>query len=51
MLGPSSLSQRSSDTLVTGKVKATLVDAKDVQSNVLKVITERGTVTVATGAA
>ena len=51
VLGPSSLSQRSSDTLVTGKVKATLVDAKDVQSNVLKVITERGTVTVATGAA
>ncbi len=44
VLGPSSLSQRSSDTLVTGKVKATLVDAKDVQSNVLKVITERGTV-------
>nr|WP_315206168.1 BON domain-containing protein [uncultured Albidiferax sp.] len=44
VLGPSSLSQRSSDTLVTGKVKATLVDAKDVQSNVFKVITERGTV-------
>ena len=44
VLGPSSLSQRSSDTLVTGKVKATLVDAKDVQSNTFKVITERGTV-------
>nr|WP_315245669.1 BON domain-containing protein [uncultured Albidiferax sp.] len=44
VLGPSSLSQRSSDTLVTGKVKATLVDAKDVQSNVFKVVTERGTV-------
>jgi osmotically-inducible protein OsmY len=44
VLGPSSLSQRSSDVLVTGKVKATLVDAKDVQSNVFKVITERGTV-------
>lgn len=44
VLGPSSLTQRSSDTLVTGKVKATLVDAKDVQSNVFKVITERGTV-------
>jgi osmotically-inducible protein OsmY len=44
VLGASSLAQRSSDTLVTGKVKATLVDAKDVQSNVFKVITERGTV-------
>ena len=44
VLGASSLAQRSSDTLVTGKVKATLVDAKDVQSNVFKVTTERGTV-------
>ncbi len=44
VLGASSLSQRSSDTLVTGKVKATFVDAKDVQSNTLKVVTERGTV-------
>ncbi|WP_367847958.1 BON domain-containing protein [Rhodoferax sp. WC2427] len=44
VLGASSLSQRSSDTLVTGKVKATLVDAKDVQSNTFKVITERGVV-------
>ncbi|MBC7682872.1 MAG: BON domain-containing protein [Ferruginibacter sp.] len=44
VLGASSLVQRSSDTLVTGKVKATLVDAKDVQSNTFKVITERGVV-------
>ena len=44
VLGASSLAQRSSDTLVTGKVKATLVDAKDVQSNAFKVLTERGTV-------
>ena len=44
VLGASSLTQRSSDTLVTGKVKATLVDAKDVQSNTFKVITERGVV-------
>ena len=44
VLGASSLSQRSSDTLITGKVKATLVDARDVQSNTMKVITERGTV-------
>lgn len=44
VLGASSLTQRSSDTLITGKVKATLVDAKDVQSNTFKVLTERGVV-------
>lgn len=41
---PSTLSQRSSDTLITGKVKASLVDAKDVQLNAFKVITERNVV-------
>ncbi len=40
----SSLSQRSSDTLVTGKVKASLVDAKDLYVGAFKVVTERGTV-------
>lgn len=40
----SSLSQRSSDTLVTGKIKATLVDAQDLFANAFKVVTERGTV-------
>jgi len=44
VMASSSLSTRSSDTLVTGKVKATLVDAKDLQSNSFKVVTERGTV-------
>jgi len=44
VLGASSLTQRSSDTLITGKVKATLVDAKDVQSNTFKITTERGVV-------
>jgi len=44
VLGTTSLSQRSSDTLVTGKVKAALVDARDLQSNVFKVVTERGVV-------
>ncbi|CAN5665252.1 hypothetical protein BH09PSE5_BH09PSE5_24720 [soil metagenome] len=39
-----SLSSRSSDTIVTGKVKATLVDAKDLFANAFKVVTERGTV-------
>ena len=38
------LSQRSSDTLTTAKVKATLVDAKDLVANSFKVVTERGTV-------
>jgi osmotically-inducible protein OsmY len=44
VMATSSLSSRSSDTLVTGKVKATFVDAKDLQSNSFKVLTERGTV-------
>lgn len=40
----SSLSQRSNDTLVTGKVKASLVDARDVAATAFKVVTERGVV-------
>lgn len=43
ILGNSTLSQRSSDTLVTGRVKAALVDAKDLSTNAFKVTTERGT--------
>ena len=42
--GISSLNSRSADTLLTSKVKASLVDAKDVLANVFKVVTERGTV-------
>ncbi len=42
VLGNSTLSQRSSDSLVTGKVKASLVDAKDLYANAFKVVTERG---------
>ena len=41
---PSSLGNRSNDTLITSKVKASLVDAKDVQVNAYKVVTERGVV-------
>jgi hypothetical protein len=41
--GHSTLTQRSSDTLVTGRVKAMLVDARDLSSNAFKVVTERGT--------
>jgi osmotically-inducible protein OsmY len=41
---PSSLAARSGDTILTSKVKATYVDAKDLQSGAIKVVTERGTV-------
>ena len=44
VMGNSTLTQRSSDTLVTGRVKAMLVDARDLHSNAFKVVTERGTV-------
>ncbi len=43
VLGNATLTQRSSDVLVTGKVKAGLVDAKDLFANAFKVVTERGT--------
>lgn len=43
VLGSSTLTQRSSDALVTGKVKAGLLDAKDLFANAFKVVTERGT--------
>ena len=39
-----SFSQRSSDTLITGKVRASFVDAKDLYANAFKVVTENGTV-------
>ena len=40
----SSLTARSSDTIVTSKVKAGFLDAKDLHSNAIKVVTERGVV-------
>ena len=42
--GNSSMTARSNDAILTSKVKATYVDAKDLQSNAIKVVTERGTV-------
>lgn len=39
-----SLSQRSTDTWITGKVKASLIDARDISSNAIKVVTERNVV-------
>ena len=44
VMGASSLTSRSNDTILTSKVKASYVDAKDVFSNAVKVVTERGTV-------
>ena len=41
---PSSLAQRSKDTIITGQVKASFLDAKDLQVNAIKVVTERGIV-------
>ena len=43
VIGNSSLAQRSSDVLVTGRVKAMLIDAPDLFANSFKVVTERGT--------
>ena len=40
----STLAQRSKDALTTGRVKAALVDAKDLYASAFKVVTERGTV-------
>jgi osmotically-inducible protein OsmY len=39
--GNSSLASRSADTVLSTKVKATLVDAKDLQSNAFRVVAER----------
>jgi osmotically-inducible protein OsmY len=39
-----SLKERATDTLITGRVKASLVDAKDLSASAFKVVTERGTV-------
>lgn len=43
VLSSSSLTERSSDVLITGRVKAMLVDAKDLFANSFRVVTERGT--------
>lgn len=43
VLPASTLSERSSDTLLTGRVKTRLLDANGVPANSIKVVTERGT--------
>jgi osmotically-inducible protein OsmY len=40
----SSVGSRSSDAVITTKVKSALVDSKDLQAHAIKVVTERGTV-------
>jgi osmotically-inducible protein OsmY len=42
--GIASLTSRSNDTLITGKVKASLIDTKGLHANAIKVVTERGNV-------
>ena len=44
VMGNTTLGQRSSDVLITGKVRASLVDAQDLQANAFKVVTERSVV-------
>lgn len=41
---PASYTSRSNDTLITGKVKASLIDARDISANSFKVVTERAVV-------
>lgn len=43
VLGNSTLTQRSSDALVTGRAKAALLDSQDLFANAFKITTERGT--------
>jgi osmotically-inducible protein OsmY len=45
VVGPhSSLTERSTDALITAKVKAQMVDSKDIFANAYKIVTERGVV-------
>jgi osmotically-inducible protein OsmY len=44
VMGSSSLTARSNDTILTSKVKASYLDAKDLHANTIKVVTERATV-------
>ena len=44
-IGPvSTVSERSNDSLITARVKASMIDSTDIFASVFKVITERGTV-------
>ena len=43
-MGTTSLSQRSSDSVITGRVRAAMLDVPDLSGSAFKVVTERGTV-------
>jgi osmotically-inducible protein OsmY len=40
----SSITQRSNDVVLSGKIRATLIDARDLQTNAFNVVVERGNV-------
>jgi len=42
--GAPSFASRSNDAIITSKVKASFIDARDLFANTIKVVTERGTV-------
>jgi osmotically-inducible protein OsmY len=44
VMSASTLTQRGTDIFITGKIKASLIDAKDVSATAFKVVTERGAV-------
>nr|WP_297350557.1 BON domain-containing protein [uncultured Caldimonas sp.] len=44
VMGTTSFGSRSNDVILAGKVKATFVDARDIQANAFKVVVERGVV-------
>jgi osmotically-inducible protein OsmY len=44
VMGATSMTARSNDLILTGKVKASFIDAKDLQATAVKVVTERGVV-------
>ena len=44
IMSASTLTQRGTDVFITGKIRAALVDAKDLTATAFKVVTERGTV-------
>jgi osmotically-inducible protein OsmY len=44
VMGSTSLTSRSNDALLSSKVKASFIDAKDLSANTIKVVTERGVV-------
>ncbi len=46
VMQPTTLSSRSNDLVITGKIKASLVDSRDFFANAFKVVTERNTVYV-----